>query len=338
MNKSHRFKKQQMKLLQLCPILCLLFFGCNTNNKHQQHFIHDIKAGPKPWTSEIFEEAEEDFTFAIISDLNGGERQGVYNTAVSQLNRLDPTFVVSVGDLIDGGTEDSLQLAKEWNSFDQRTGQLHMPFFYLGGNHDLTNPRMRSFWKNRFGPRYYHFVYKDVLFLMLDSEDYEENRMNEIYQARAHAIKVIGGEIEGRYEDTEYYAMPERKVGAINSDQLTYFDSVLKKYPNVKWTFVFMHKPLWMRDDAKGLSKLEDLLSTRPYTVINGHFHSFSHRIRNKMDYMILGTTGGGQNAKDSMAFDHISLVRMAKKPVITHIKMEGILDETGNVPRAEND
>ena len=151
-------------------------------------FQHEVASGPTPWTSTNFELEEEDFTFAIISDLNGGEREGVYSTAVAQLNRLDPTFVLSVGDLIDGGTEDSLQLAKEWDSFDERTSKLNMPFFYLGGNHDLTNPKMRTFWKNRLGPRYYHFVYEDVLFLMLDSEDYTEKRMLEIYEARAEAL------------------------------------------------------------------------------------------------------------------------------------------------------
>lgn len=157
---------------------------------------HDITAGPTPWSSNVFELEEEDFTFAIISDLNGGEREGVYNTAVSQLNRLDPSFVVSVGDLIDRGTEDSVQLAKEWDSFEKRTAKLNMPFFYLGGNHDLTNSKMREFWKQRFGPRYYHFLYEDVLFLMMDSEDYEEQRMMEIYQARAKALKIINGRMQ----------------------------------------------------------------------------------------------------------------------------------------------
>jgi hypothetical protein len=36
------------------------------------------------------------------------------------------------------------------------------------------------------------------------------------------------------------------------------------------------------------------------------------------------------------MAFDHVTLVRMAKKPVITHLKMEGILNEQGNVPSGQ--
>lgn len=328
--------KTIQKLLLLVPLGLLILASCRQKLeiKKVPKFEHDIATGPTPWTSDVFELEEEDFTFAIISDLNGGEREGVYSVAVSQLNRLDPTFVVSVGDLIDGGTEDSVQLAKEWDSFDARTAKLNMPFFYLGGNHDLTNPTMRKFWKQRFGPRYYHFVYEGVLFLMMDSEDYEEQRMMEIYNARAEAIKIIDGEIEGTYEESEYYKMSERRTGGMSTDQFDYFKGILEIYPQVKWTFVLMHKPLWMREGDKGLGSLETLLSKRPYTVINGHFHSFSHQKRNDRDYMILGTTGGGQNKTDSMVFDHVSLVRMAKEPVITHLKMEGILDETGQVPK----
>ncbi|NNF32580.1 MAG: hypothetical protein HKN68_00615 [Saprospiraceae bacterium] len=312
---------------------CLLIFSCKTNDQQVPAFIHDIENGPTPWTSDTFEVEEEDFTFAIISDLTGGERPNIYSTAVAQLNRLDPTFVLSVGDLIEGGTEDESQLKKEWDWFDHRTSTLNMPFFHLGGNHDLTNPVMRKFWNNRFGPRYYHFIYNNVLFLMMDSEDYEEERMMEIYTARDRALKIINGEIEGKYEESEYYHMPERRIGGMSNDQLEYYKNVLQKYPNVKWTFVLMHKPLWLREDDKGLNQLEPFLADRSYTVINGHFHSFSHRVRKERDYIMLGTTGGAQHENDDMSFDHVTLVRMTKDPVITHLKMEGILDKTGKVP-----
>ena len=62
-------------------------------------------------------------------------------------------------------------------------------------------------------------------------------------------------------------------------------------------------------------------------------FIPFLHQKRNGRDYTILGTTGGGQPEGDSLSFDHITLVRMAKEPVVTHLKMEGILDETGKIP-----
>ncbi|WP_318310682.1 metallophosphoesterase family protein [Flagellimonas crocea] len=329
-----------MRTNLLLLIIILGILGCKqeaqTTEEALSRFQHNLASGPKPWTGENFEPTEDDFTFAIISDLNGGEREGVYATAVQQLNMLDPTFVLSVGDLIDGGTEDTVQLKKEWDSFDERTSKLNMPFFHLGGNHDLTNPVMREFWKNRFGPRYYHFIYENVLFLMMDSEDYEEERMMEIYNARAKALKIINGEIEGTYEESEYYNMPERSVGGMSNAQLQYFTKVLKDHPDAKWTFVLMHKPLWMREDEKGLGPLEDVLADREYTVINGHFHSFSNQIRKGHSYTILGTTGGSQDPRDSMAFDHVSLVRMAKKPMITHLKMDGILNEQGKVPNRE--
>lgn len=293
-------------------------------------FQHEITDGAKPWTSEDFEATEEDFTFAVISDLNGGERPGVYTQAVTQLNRLDPTFVLSVGDLIDGGTEDTLQLKKEWDSFDARTRELKMPFFYLGGNHDLTNLAMRNFWNNRYGPRYYHFRYKNVLFLMLDSEDYPEKRMMEIYQARDTAIRILDGDMEGDYLESTYYHMPERRVGNLGKEQADYFREVLEENQDVRWTFVLMHKPLWMREGEGNMLPLEDALEERNYTVINGHFHTYSHRKRNGMDYLILGTTGGSQNPEDPNSFDHITLVHMAEQPEITHLKMEGVLDITG--------
>ena len=56
---------------------------------------------------------------------------------------------------------------------------------------------LRQVWEQRYGPRYYHFVYEGVLFLMMDSEDYEEKRMLEIYHARDKALKIIKGEMEG---------------------------------------------------------------------------------------------------------------------------------------------
>ncbi len=314
-------------------LLLISLWACKSEAPEPAEFYHEISGGPTPWTSEVFEPTESDFTFAIISDLTGGERPGIYSRAVAQLNLLDPTFVLSVGDLIEGGTEDTLQLKKEWDSFDARTSKLTMPFFHLGGNHDLTNPEMRSFWNKRYGPRYYHFRYRDVLFLMMDSEDYSEKRMYEIYQARDTALRVINGELEGIYEESTYYHMPERRLGSLGSEQLAYFKEVLEAQKDVRWTFVLMHKPLWLREDNNGLADLETVLKGRNYTVINGHFHSFSHRNRLGMDYYMLGTTGGAQNLEDPNAFDHISLVRMADNPVITHLKLEGILNNGGTLP-----
>ena len=296
-------------------------------------FKHTVENDKRPWNSESFEVGEEDFTFGIIADLTGGERPGIFSVAVEQMNRLEPSFVLSVGDLIEGGTKDLNQLEKEWDSFSTRANKLTMPFFYLGGNHDLSNAVMQDFWKQRFGVLYYHFVYEDVLFLMLDSEDFDTETMQQIDQNRAAAMKIIYGEIEGDFDTTRYYHMPERRTGALSEDQIAYFSDILDQYPDVRWTFLLMHKPVWTRDDDKGLRLLEAKLADRNYTVINGHEHSFSYQQKNNQDYMILGTTGGFQSPDDLAAFDHITVVRMAEKPVITHLRMDGILNEQGQIP-----
>ena len=66
-------------------------------------FSHELKSEAKPWTSERFLDDPQEFHFAIIGDLTGGERKGIYAKAVTALNLLRPEFVMSVGDLVAGG-------------------------------------------------------------------------------------------------------------------------------------------------------------------------------------------------------------------------------------------
>ena len=223
--------QRSLLMLLTCSLACS---EPNTNT-----FLHDSTTDATPWSHDGFDDAGDKFTFAIFSDLNGGERQRVFEVAVEQLSLLRPELILSVGDLIEGGTEDETQLAKEWDSFDERAAQVVAPVFRVGGNHDLTNEVMREVWKTRYGTRYYHFIYKDVLFLALDSEDYTPERMREIYQARADALSV-GTEDPERAQEMEYYQMPERMTGEIGPEQAGYFVDVLDDYPDVRWTLLFM--------------------------------------------------------------------------------------------------
>jgi predicted MPP superfamily phosphohydrolase len=304
-----------------------------------QNFKHDITPPPSPWVGKVIDDNSKKFTFALFSDLNGGEREHIFEVAAAQLALFKPDFIVSIGDLIVGGTEDEAQLQKEWDSFDERADKAGAPIFRVGGNHDLSNVKMRDVWADRYGPRYYHFVYSEVLFLILDSEDFSEKRMQEIYHARAAAFKVLDGPNPEAARNMEYSKMFERDVGEISQTQSNYFKKVLAQNSDVKWTFLFMHKPAWKREDGKGLDKIEEALNGRSYTVFNGHEHSFLYEVKNDMDYIMLGTTGGGQNPTDENSFDHLTLITMDPSgPNISHIKMEGILDKTGNIPENGND
>lgn len=296
-------------------------------------FEHDLASAPTPWTHDRFDDEPGKFTFGVFSDLNGGERSGVFAVAVRQLSLLRPELVLSVGDLIDGETQDVSELSREWDAFDEEAGKIPAPVFRVGGNHDLTGQVLRDVWSERYGPRYYHFLYKDVLFLVLDTEDHTDARMREIYEARSAAIAASDAGLEGA-QDMEYYRMPERVTGNVGPEQSAYFREVLAAHPDVRWTMLFMHKPIWLDGGDPDFVAIETALGDRPYTVFNGHRHSMSHTVRNGRDYIMLGTTGGSQGAADAMAFDHVTLVTMAADgPSIAHLRLDGVLDETGAVP-----
>ena len=168
--------------------------------------------GPNPWTNLLFNNAPGNFQFAIISDRTCCEREGVIFDAVKKLNLLQPEFVMSVGDLIEGYTENRKQVVAEWEEFDMFVDMLEMPFFYVAGNHDYTNPVMADIWKERLGKSYYHFTYQDVLFVMLNSND----------AGHSHHMTM---------------------------ERVDWLESVLKENPAPRWTLVFIHAQLWDRED-----------------------------------------------------------------------------------------
>src|SRR5258706_13511946 len=86
-------------------------------------FKHDVKSKATPWTYEPKGRTADQFAFAIIGDLNSGERSGVLEVAAEQINLLKPDLVLSIGDLIEGCTEDTVVLKKQFDLFDQRVSK-----------------------------------------------------------------------------------------------------------------------------------------------------------------------------------------------------------------------
>jgi hypothetical protein len=287
-----------------------------------------------PWNHESFDADEDKFTFAVHSDLTGGERPRVFDVAVAQLNLLRPEFIMNVGDLIEGDSGDDAGLNAEWDSFDARADKARAPVFYTGGNHDLTGMLLRDVWEARYGRRYYSFVYRDVLFLVLDTEDNEPERMQEIFEMRNEALAVFAAEGEEGFAKTEYAALPERMAGTIGPEQSQHFIDAIEANPDVRWTFLFLHKPAWTKSGETTFAAIEDALADRPYTVFSGHMHSYVYRERRGRDYIQLATTGGSQYDGDARSVDHVTLVTVSDSGVdIANLLLEGILDKTGQIP-----
>ena len=258
-----------------------------------------------PWTSLAANDAEELFHFVIVADRTGGERRGVFPAAMPKINLLEPAFVVSVGDLIEGYTEDQAQIDREWDEFEQFVDALETPFFYTVGNHDMSNAVMAETWQRRFGPSYYRFMYKDVLFLILNSE------------------------LFGMVSDPES-AVPGPWTQA---EQLAFIERTLAAHPDPRWTIVIIHQPLW--DYGSGVRgdwpRVEEMLGERDYTVFAGHFHRYVKHVRNDRKYITLATTGGisGMRGPIYGEFDHIAWVTMTDDgPRIANLLLDGIHDE----------
>lgn len=324
-------KRNAVVLAGLCA--ALLLAGCAATGGA---FSTSVPAGPTPWTSTAFDDAPSDFSFAVVADLESGYRAGVFDTAVGQLALMRPAFVMTIGDMIDGGTEDTAQLEEEWTAFDAMLKPLHAPFFHVAGNHDLTSLEQRRIWKTRYGPRYYDFVYKDVLFLVVDTEDYLEAKMKDIFAKRAEFIEARKTD-PAAARALPYASLKESRTGEISAEQSAQMEKAIAAHPNVRWTFVLMHKPAYERADDLGLGRIERALKGRPYTVLNGHLHRYLQAEREGRDYIMLGTTGGEfGGGQAGAAMDHFMWVRMTKDgPSIANLKLDGVLDKTGDTPGA---
>lgn len=88
--------------------------------------------GPKPWTDKPALTDPQRFSIAIMTDRTGGHRPGIWMQAVERpLNWLRPDFVVSVGDLIEGYTEDEAEIATQWSEFLGFIDKMEMKFFFV---------------------------------------------------------------------------------------------------------------------------------------------------------------------------------------------------------------
>jgi predicted phosphodiesterase len=240
-----------------------------------------------------FPDDKSEFSFAVVSDRTGGHRANVFSQAIEKLNLMQPQFVVSVGDLIEGGKKAG-PLPDQWKTFESHIDKLTMPFFYVPGNHDYRPGPKAKEWKARFGRNNYHFVYRDVLFLMVCSED---------------------------------------ELAYISPEQIEVVKKTLADNAGVRWTLVFVHQPLWSTDGGKknGFADVEKALAGRKYTVFCGHVHHFKKFVRQEMNYYQLATTGGGSLMRgiEYGEFDHFTWVTMkANGPTIGHVLLDGVLTE----------
>lgn len=144
-------------------------------------------------------------------------------------------------------------------------GQIGLPWYNIGGNHDLNYEApsakySRETFKRTYGPNYYAFEYGGALFVMLDNVDY----------LGFDPSKPRGG---GKFE------------GRIGERQLAFVANVLKEFPADKLVVTCMHIPLrnYLDPNDAGVNTVDraeflKLIAGRPNTLsLSGHTHTTEH-------------------------------------------------------------
>lgn len=281
----------------------LVFLACFASLAAAQSFSgefrSDVQGPPYPWTHRNFPDEKDLLRFAVVSDRTGDPRPGVLERAVAMLNLLQPEFVLSVGDLADNPSDETSasECDREHQILDDIVGKLKMPFFYVAGNHDIYNSLAAERYRARHGRPYYYFVYKNVLFLVLCTEDPPPG-------------------------------------GTFSAEQIAWARQALQENTKVRWTFVFLHKPLFHPREAAdhpGWKQIEEALGERPYTVFAGHWHQYTPCRKKGRRLIILSTTGGASSLTGPQKgqMDHIVWVTMTPdttEPTMVNLVLPAIL------------
>lgn len=197
--------------------------------------------------------------FAILGDRTGGHVPGVYGDHVGEVERMRPDFVMTVGDMIEGYTSDSVILNQEWHEYDSIVSGLSMPVYYTPGNHDITFDEMLEFYRKCFGEPYYSFDRRGLHFIVLD------NSRQDV------------GEL-----------IPE--------EQLQWLVEDLDENRDAAYTLVFFHKPYWFEHVARNRPDSMHAIF-KEYgvdAVFSGHFHTYFYGQYDGIKYISVGSSGGG--------------------------------------------
>jgi hypothetical protein len=296
--------------------------------------------GAKPWSEKSFQNDPNEFQFVIIGDRTGGANAlKTFQQAMPKINMLQPEFVINVGDLIEGYSDQATELNAEWNELDSWINELDMPLFKTPGNHDIANNTARKVWLERYGATYYSFVYKDALFMVLDTEynrpapppDMKEkielyNRLQVEDPAKAQAM------LKEFMSDESVVAGLSTPV-EFDEKQLAWIKQTLSEHPDVRWTFLFMHEPCWEKP-SDSFKTIQTMLKGRKHTMFAGHLHYYDYDNIDGYEYITMGPVGASFHHEGPGNVDHIMWVTMTDNgPKMGNIALKGLFDRKGLDP-----
>ena len=306
-------------------------------------FSYDKAALPaaKPWTTKKFANRPRNFQFAIIGDRTGGANvEETFKLAMGQINLLQPEFVINVGDVIEGYSDQKTELHAEWDGIDKLLNTLEMPFFRTPGNHDIANKTAQEVWRERFGATYYSFVYQDVLFMVLDSEDGSrpepppemKDKIAEYNRLQTEDPEKAKSMLAGFMSDEAVIAGLSKPV-EFPEKQMTWIKKTLADHADVRWTFLFLHEPAW-ENPSESFKGIQKLLKDRDHTFFAGHLHYYDYDNIDGYEHITMGPAGASFHHEGPGNVDHIMWVTMTDDgPQMGNIALKGLFDRKGLDP-----
>ncbi|MFG0286202.1 MAG: LamG-like jellyroll fold domain-containing protein [Phycisphaerales bacterium JB039] len=225
---------------------------------------------------------EDAFSFVVFGDRTGGPVEGVsvLADAVRDVNLLEPDFVITVGDLVEGYNERPQWMA-QMREFKAIMDNLLCPWFPVAGNHDIywrgsgerPEGEHEADYEMHFGPLWYAFEHKNCWFIALYSDE--------------------GDPVTGEK------SINRAASQTMSPEQLAWLTETLGKAADADHIFLFLHHPRWTGgnygDDWEKVHKV--LVEAGNVTaVFGGHIHRMRSDPRDGIEYITLATTGGGQS------------------------------------------
>ncbi|GLC87647.1 metallophosphoesterase family protein [Lysinibacillus piscis] len=310
--------------------------------KNNTDFFYDnerFTTDERPWLGTLPEFTGKDFRFVVLGDRCGIALPGIFEKALELTKQLNPNFVLSVGDLIEGYWSQEEEAHAEWEQMESLLQEMELPFFFTVGNHDYGNELMVKVWRARRGFEYYAFRYANHLFLVANSEETlktmsaqdEEGFRGIAKLAQANpekAVDIVRSAYRNLEDDSEFNhtANPNLLRADLSEEQLSFFEKVLEENKDVHWTFLTIHTPAW-RGDSPQFKQLENLLSTRKHTIFAGHLHQLELHEKEGGNRIQMGRTGSIPHGEGKHDLNHIMLVsaKEGHEPSFTVIDLDGV-------------
>jgi hypothetical protein len=218
------------------------------------------KGEPRP-------EPKEEFRFVIVGDRTGGAQWGLMPQTFREINQLDPDFVISVGDIIDGGGSDPQTIHGIWDDFDRNEMPvLKVPFVYTPGNHDIWSALSKKVYEQRYGPSFKSFNYRGLHFITLNTQDYVARERQE------------SGGADFRFRG--------RGPATLGEEQLQWLKEDIERNRHARRILIFMHQPIW-----SVLEPVYPLLEGLKVNVFAGHYHKYSYTEIRGIPHIICSAT-----------------------------------------------